>query len=440
VSQGAILNILDFGAIPDSTQANTTNAASIMVALLKAQPGDTVLVPGGHTFHAIGGIGADSLHDVTVQIDGTLAGVPDFDRWPMDGKGYLHFLNFTRCSKLTLTGNGTIDGQGLPWWNKWVIGSTGGKKRPKLVEIKASTDVLVENLKMMNSPSFHLLLTDVARVEVRFLEIHVDRGEMRRLKKLKRSLRMGMPLGSEVLNDPVLQPEDLNTDGIDPSGRDVWIHDCFINNDDDSIAVKPCRKGSCTTSDCSQNMLIENMILAGFGASIGSVPPDADAPSCVRNITFKNISMPKTGKGIYIKSNPGCGRGNGTASATISDILYEDIRITEPRWWAIWIGPQQQHEPGSDLGDKCALDYPISGECPTQVVQSPPIKPNRAASTDSHAPIPSPRTPPSPPFSLLLSSPLPLPLPLSSSSLSPPPSVRPGLCRFPQYYPPKCDD
>jgi hypothetical protein len=115
-------------------------------------------------------------------------------------------------------------------------------------------------------------------------------------------------------------------------------------------------------------MLIENMVLSGFGASIGSVPADTvkpgDTPNCVRNITFRNISMPETGKGVYIKSNPSCKRPN--ASAIIKDILYEDIQIIKPRWWAIWIGPQQQHQPGSKLGDDCALDYPISPNCPTQ--------------------------------------------------------------------------
>ena len=39
-------------------------------------------------------------------------------------------------------------------------------------------------------------------------------------------------------------------------------------------------------------MLIENTILSGFGASIGSVPADVvapgDTPHCVRNVTFRN--------------------------------------------------------------------------------------------------------------------------------------------------------
>ncbi|EOD12567.1 hypothetical protein EMIHUDRAFT_436377 [Emiliania huxleyi CCMP1516] len=79
--------------------------------------------------------------------------------------------------------------------------------------------------------------------------------------------------------------------------------------------------------------------------------------------------MIESGKGIYIKSNPECGIdevAGAPKAAIISNILYEDILIDRPRWWAIWIGPQQQHEPHSSLGLKCALDYPLSRHCPTQ--------------------------------------------------------------------------
>ena len=74
--------------------------------------------------------------------------------------------------------------------------------------------------------------------------------------------------------------------------------------------------------------------------------------------------MPKTGKGVYIKSNPSCDRPNATS--VIADIAYENIDILEPSWWPIWIGPQQQHEPNSALGEKCALAYPVVNQCPTQ--------------------------------------------------------------------------
>jgi polygalacturonase len=152
------------------------------------------------------------------------------------------------------------------------------------------------------------------------LTIHVDRNSQQLLKSQMASARVG---------DFPLQPEDLNTDGIDAGGQDIWVHDCRILNDDDSIAVKPVDS---SFLDCSRNMLFENLVLTGFGASIGSVPPHPGG-NCVSNITFRNIEMPGTGRGIYVKSNPSC-RNN--ASALIEDILFENFLITKPRYWGIW--------------------------------------------------------------------------------------------------------
>lgn len=46
--------------------------------------------------------------------------------------------------------------------------------------------------------------------------------------------------------------------------------------------------------------------------------------------------------------------------------MFENVNILRPRWWAIWIGPQQQHEPHQDLAGDCALSFPIVKHCPTQ--------------------------------------------------------------------------
>ena len=372
---GSVLDIRDCGAVPDSLVHNVSNADAISRCFLNATAGDTVLVPAGFTFFTIGGIRAADLDGVTVTVDGNVSAVADFDLWPLDGTKYRDVMNFAGCSNLHIGGAGTVDGQGLPWWNKWVLGKTDGKHRPHLIVLDKCTDCLVESIRMINSPNFHLLLADVARVEVRFVHVEVNRKAIRGAKALRRMLRLQanetIPSAWGAGGNPVLQPEDLNTDGIDPSGTDIYIHDSYINNDDDSIAVKPCTRRRCTnaaTDGCTANLLVENMVLSGFGASVGSVPADVvregDTRNCIRNVTFRNISMPETGKGIYIKSNPDCSHPN--ASALIQDILFETVRITNPRWWAIWIGPQQQHQPGSPLGQDCAIDYPISPACPTQ--------------------------------------------------------------------------
>ena len=392
-SSSSILNIENYGAIPtlNNIDAARNNTNAINKALNESKPGDTILIPAGNEYFAIGGISGYGLKNITISIQGQIRALPDIKHWPLqqhkmnnnnnnlksiigkhDQHGYyLHFFHFVDCKYLTITGSATypskadgsgvslIDGNGLVWWNKYVI-STNYAKRPKLVVFESSENILIENITMLNSPSFHLLMHDILNVEIRYVTINVDRS-VKEARKYLKEINNGVVAAAAKVGG--LQPEDLNTDGIDPSGKNVYVHHVFINNDDDSIAVKPCSKDKCSKASCSENMLFEDMIVIGMGLSIGSVPPHKMYPYCVRNITFRRISMPKTGKGVYIKSNPTC---VPNSTAIIENILYEDINITYPRWWAVWIGPQQQHEPGTKLGRKCPLDYPITKTCPTQ--------------------------------------------------------------------------
>ena len=174
------------------------------------------------------------------------------------------------------------------------------------------------------------------------------------------------PVGHYHLN--WMQPEDLNTDGIDPSGSDVFVHDCSILNDDDSVTVKPGHRGDVgqdgTFYNCSEDIRFQNLVLTGFGASVGSVGPGNTRP-CVDRITFRNISMPYTGRGIYVKSN-GDPCTDPDSSSQLSNILFEDVVVQNSPWWSIWIGPQQMTEPHEkELNSgKCALAYPLVDRCP----------------------------------------------------------------------------
>ena len=367
--------------MPFSFAARANNTMAINRAFIDAAEGDTILIPAGNTFYFNGGIEILEKTNIGLQIEGAMRAVPDFEAWPLrNDRNYAHFIYFENCTGVTITsstehgqtiGNdkrslrrtsdearALVDGQGKRWWNEYTIGPSG-PSRPKLIVLSACENILVENIFMLNSPSFNLLLDDVLHAEVRRITVFTDKSVSNELEPSV------APRGAEALyRASHLQLEDLNTDGFDPKGTDVWFHDSHINNDDDSIAVKPCDQG-CAFSDCSEDMLFENLVLIGFGASIGSVPPHPDH-NCVRNITFRNISMPGTGKGVYIKSNPGCDK-NITVSGEISNIVYEDINITNPFWWPIWIGPQQQNEPDWTPDQRkrsCSLFYPFVENCP----------------------------------------------------------------------------
>eukprot|EP01126_Amoeba_proteus_P064128 TRINITY_DN8934_c0_g1_i7.p1 TRINITY_DN8934_c0_g1~~TRINITY_DN8934_c0_g1_i7.p1 ORF type:complete len:431 (-),score=66.61 TRINITY_DN8934_c0_g1_i7:426-1718(-) len=349
-----VLNILAFGAVYENELANITNQRAILHTLSSAKNGDTVLIPSG-TIYSLGGIEISNLYNITVQLDGNLVAVPDFNLWPFSDGSYHNFIDINDSMYLRIIGNGYCRGSGVDWWNKVVFPEIYGRlkgARPKMFVLSRCKNIYISDIHFENSPSWNLVLDDVSDVEVNRITVTTNREELTKISKRKSknlfsssSDRSGVSRFSQsaVLD---LQPEDLNTDGIDVIGQNVWIHDSQVQNDDDSVAVKPCSR-ACQFSDCTRNILVSNMVLTGFGASIGSVPPSKDV-NCVENVTFANISMPYTGKGIYIKSNPGCERIN--ASGIISNILYHNITIEYPRWWAIWIGPQQMHEPGSSLG------------------------------------------------------------------------------------------
>ena len=64
----------------------------------------------------------------------------------------------------------------------------------------------------------------------------------------------------------------FNTDGFDPAGKNIWIHDCTIENYDDAVAVKPSSSKDGVLRTCSEDVLVENIkVKYGVGMSIGYV-------------------------------------------------------------------------------------------------------------------------------------------------------------------------
>ena len=145
----------------------------------------------------------------------------------------------------------------------------------------------------------------------------------------------------------VLNLDAFNTDGFDVAGRDIHIHDCVVWNQDDCFTIQPL-DSTAYNSQCTENVLVENVEASGLGLTVGAVHPTR-AHNCVRNVTFRNATMHHTFKGIYVKSGSS---SDALASGEITNIRYEDILMDTPsqvsqsqRWpYALLLRPPTTHQ------------------------------------------------------------------------------------------------
>ena len=151
---------VDVGGVPDDSSLATAwlNGGLMNSTFAALAPGDELVLPN-KTFHMMGGIVANDLVDVTVRFEGTIVYDDTIEEWPRGnaerGGGVLECLHFSRCANLTLTSSGKalFNGQGKAWWGLPGIGYLArGEDRPRLLDIEASTNTLVENLYLQNSP------------------------------------------------------------------------------------------------------------------------------------------------------------------------------------------------------------------------------------------------------------------------------------------------
>ena len=123
----------------DSSLATEWANGRLLNATLQTglQPGDTLLIPN-KTFHLMGGLQADGLKDITIQLDGTIVYSKNMKAWPRQGKSVLECLHLSNLQNVTFTssGKGTFDGQGATWWGIPGVGYLQRQEnRPRLFHL-----------------------------------------------------------------------------------------------------------------------------------------------------------------------------------------------------------------------------------------------------------------------------------------------------------------
>jgi len=251
------------------------------------------------------------------------------------------------CKDIAISGEGTIDGEGSNVWNSFKAKEGPDKMltremnhgnlpikdrkfgdghflRPQLIQFFNCKNILVENIKIEDSPFWCLHLLKSQSITVRGLKY-------------------------KAFNS--------NNDGIDPEyAKDVLIENITFDNSDDNIAIKAGRdeEGRSNSSTPSENIVVRNCEFKGLHAVvIGSemsagvkniyvenskfsgylkrgifIKTNSDRGGYINNVHFKNLSFGKVEDCIFITANYH-GEGSGLHATKISNIYFSNISCIE---------------------------------------------------------------------------------------------------------------
>jgi len=256
--------LTDLGATSSSTSLSTALSNTALLNSYFGEtfiPGDTLLIPEGHTFTVMGGIEGNNLVDCTIILNGKLSFSKIVKEWPRYENGHNHAGQVKECISFdsptnfvltsTLGGGshdklGVLDGNGNEWWWWPFFGYMKFEEdRPRLFRMDKGHNVLIKDILFQDSPYWTTKFSCMDGLEIAGSGITARRTD----------------------NDGhgLLDLSAFNTDGFDISGRNVHVHDCNCYAQDDCFTVKD----SCT--GVSENMLFENNNASGMAMVIGSI-------------------------------------------------------------------------------------------------------------------------------------------------------------------------
>ncbi len=328
--------VTEFGAVGDGKTMSTAGLQRALDACGKAGGGHVIVPPG--TF-LTGPLFLRSNLTLELMAGAVLLGHTKFDDYPTiqgrwegnDRTVFASLLTGMDLENVTITGRGTLNGQGQPWRDAQhqtnqarknaglherepenPPGSTLKWPRPRMINLYRSKNIVISGISVLDSPSWniHPVLCE---------NINID-------------------------GVTIVSPKDsLNTDGIDPeSCKQVRIANCYISTGDDCIILKSGYKyieGKPLIP--TQDVTITNCVF-GFGqcgVGIGS-----ETAGGVRDVTISNCVCDGTRRGLYFKT--GRGRGASVENVRVSNYVMRNL-VDTAVWVSMWYvnGDRDKAEP-----------------------------------------------------------------------------------------------
>jgi polygalacturonase len=311
----AYFNVKDFGAVGDGKMLCTNAFQKAVDACARAGGGRLVFPAGkylsGPIFlksncHLEIEAGAILLFDNKIKqtplIEGSWEGI--------ERKVYASLFTGVNLENITISGRGTLDGQGQAWWDAYRLTEVLRKKmnivereqenpqgsalpypRPRVINLYHCKNILIRDITILNSPSWTIHPVYCENISIQRISIVT-------------------PYGSP------------NTDGINPeSCKNVRILDCFIDCGDDCITLKSGynERGRKIGIPC-EDIIIANCVFAHGRSAIGI---GSEMSGGIRNVTVTNCVFNGTLRGIRIKTARG--RGAVVENVIISGIVMDNI-------------------------------------------------------------------------------------------------------------------
>ena len=209
-----LLPITDYGAVAGmdaGREVTELNSKALAEALFASQHGRGVAhVPAGLDFR-VTNTTMDGLHGAALRVDGGLHMADEPTWWDTTTKSAMLLL--TNTTDFALDGTGRVDGHGYIWWVRAL--AHVGETRPYVVLLHSGTGTRVGgNLSFVDGPGEHLRLVDQVTMRVSNVSVMVHLDGFR-------AAHRAAGTWDEVNGIPTVP---LNTDGIDPSGRDIQGH------------------------------------------------------------------------------------------------------------------------------------------------------------------------------------------------------------------------
>ncbi|KAB2074432.1 hypothetical protein ES319_A07G153400v1 [Gossypium barbadense] len=311
-------SITDFGGVGDGKTSNTKAFQDAVNHLSKyaSDGGAQLYVPAGKWL--TGSFSLTSHFTLYLQKHAFLLASQDMKEWPVlkplpsygrgrDAAGgrFTSLIYGTNLTDVIVTGaNGTIDGQGSFWWQKFHKGKLK-YTRPYLIVFMYSDTIQISNLTLLNSPSWNVHPVYSSNILIQGITILA----------------------------PVKSP---NTDGINPdSCTNVRIEDSYIVSGDDCIAVKSGwdEYGISFGMPTKQLVIRRLTCISPYSAAIAL---GSEMSGGIQDVRAEDITAVHMESGVRIKT----ARGRG---GFVKDIFVRRMSLHTMKWVFWMTGNYKQH-------------------------------------------------------------------------------------------------